>query len=86
MLGPSELELLRLACEALDRAEAARVALDRDGLTQVNRYGMTVLHPLVAVQRDSVIAAARLFRDLHIPDVPDVSDLPTVVRSVPGAD
>src|SRR4051794_8429075 len=69
-LERTELELLRLACEALDRADEARVILAQDGLTSRGRYGQVLAHPMIGVERDARIAAARLFRQLNLPNAP----------------
>jgi hypothetical protein len=65
------LELLRLACEALDRADEARVEIDEHGLFSENRYGRRVASQAFAVERDSRVSAARLFRELGLDAVPD---------------
>src|SRR5215218_8156042 len=65
-LEATELELLRLACEALDRCEEARVALAKDGLFTTNRANRPVAHPAVAVERDARLAAVRIFRELGL--------------------
>lgn len=57
-----------LALEALDRCEEARSILARDGLTSRGRYGQVLAHPAVAIERDSRLAAARLFKQLALPD------------------
>ena len=45
--------LLLTAMHCLDRAEGARLQLDRDGTTVVDRWGQTKVHPLVNVERDA---------------------------------
>jgi phage terminase small subunit len=66
------LRLLTLACEALDRCEEARAALAENGTTYSDRFGCPKARPEVAIERDSRLAAARLFRELALPvDDPD---------------
>jgi phage terminase small subunit len=79
-LEATELELLRLACEALDRAEQARVMLADEGLTSRGRYGQVLPHPLIAVERDSRAAAARLFKQLNLPEAPAEVVSPLALR------
>jgi hypothetical protein len=62
-----ELEVLRLALEALDRAAQARRAIRRDGLFHINRFGDPIAHPAAKVEKDSAAAAARLLQQLAIP-------------------
>jgi P27 family predicted phage terminase small subunit len=47
------LKILRVALEALDRAQAAREIIDRDGMTLTDKFGQTKSHPLLANERDS---------------------------------
>lgn len=63
---PHALRVLALACEALDRAEEARVRVDAEGMTVPDRFGQLKPHPAVAIERDSAIRAARLFRELSL--------------------
>jgi phage terminase small subunit len=65
-LEPHHLHLLRLACEALDRAEEARAALATHGTTYSDRFGAPRLRPEVAIERDSRLAFARLTRELDL--------------------
>jgi P27 family predicted phage terminase small subunit len=39
--------------EAYDRANGARQAIDRDGLTITDRFGVEKPHPLLACERDA---------------------------------
>jgi phage terminase small subunit len=63
---PHALEVLRLALEALDRAEQARKQVAAEGMTYTNRFDEPRPHPAVAIERDSRIAVARLFRELSL--------------------
>ena len=80
MLEPTELELLRLGLEALDRCEEARVILARDGIVTQNRFGQPIAHPAVAIERDARIAATRIFRELALPDAPSEVVKPLQLR------
>ena len=60
------IRLLTLAAEAWDRGEQARVILDRDGLTFLDRFEAPKVRPEVAVERDSRVAFARLLRELDL--------------------
>src|ERR1700682_6032183 len=61
--------LLKLAAEALDRAEQAREALPEHGTVFNDRFGSPRARPEIAIERDSRIAFARLLRELGIDDV-----------------
>jgi phage terminase small subunit len=63
---PHALEVLRLACEALDRCAQAREAIEKDGPFVTNRFGEKRPHPGIGVERDSRIAALRALRELSL--------------------
>jgi hypothetical protein len=65
-LEEHHVRLLTLAAESWDRATQAREAIDREGLTYVDRFGTPRVRPEVAVERDSRIAFARLLRELSL--------------------
>ena len=47
------LRILRVSLEAFDRAQAAREAIDREGMTIVDKSGQTKSHPLLPIERDN---------------------------------
>ena len=47
------LRILRVACEAFDRAQACRNTIDRDGLTVLDKFGQVKPHPLLSTERDN---------------------------------
>jgi P27 family predicted phage terminase small subunit len=73
ILQEHHLRLLQLACEAWDRAQAAREELEKDGLTVSTTQGVRA-HPCVAVERDARLAVARLVRELDLDTEPPASD------------
>ena len=52
--------------EAYDRAEDARKVIANEGMTYQDRFGSPRAHPAVAIERDSRIGIARLFRELGL--------------------
>jgi P27 family predicted phage terminase small subunit len=60
------LEVLRLALEAVDRADECRAILARDGVTQHDRFGQVKPHPLLKAEHDAAVRAARMFRELSL--------------------
>jgi phage terminase small subunit len=71
-LSPSQFELLRLAGEALDRANEARDALAELGTTYTDRWNQPKSRPEVAIERDSRAAAARILAQLDLDaDIPE---------------
>jgi P27 family predicted phage terminase small subunit len=78
ILEPFQLELLRRACEQLDRADQARAVLEREGLTTLDRFGQPKEHPAVAIERQAHLAIARLLRELNLDVSPPDSRPPTL--------
>ncbi len=76
-LRDDELELLKRAGLALDRADAARAAVARDGAYIPGRFG-TKAHPGLSAERSDVLIFARMMRQLGLSDA-----VPTSERSRP---
>lgn len=68
---PFEWNLLRLACEALDRGTQARRAIRRHGLTYESPQGSPVLRPEVGLEKASRAAFAQLVRQLGLGEASD---------------
>lgn len=79
-LEPHHLLTLALACQALDRAEQARAALAESGLTFRDRLGNPRPHPAVAIERNSMVAFARLVRELGLDAVEPDGPRPPPLR------
>ena len=47
------LKILTVACQAFDRAQAARATIDQEGMTITDKFGQTKPHPLLTCERDS---------------------------------
>jgi hypothetical protein len=58
--------VLTLAAQALDRAEAARMAIDNDGMFMTDRWGAKRPHPAVAVERDARAAMLSAIKSLRL--------------------
>jgi phage terminase small subunit len=77
--------LLTLAATAWDRAAAAREVLQAEGLSYRTRLGEPRAHPMVAVERDAVIAFTPLIRELDLDITAPSSDVrPPRLRSTSG--
>lgn len=70
------LAILRAACQALDRIDEARAAIDRDGAYVIGRYGPKS-HPALAIERDSRLAMIRGLRELGLDLAPTDSRPPS---------
>ncbi len=67
---PAGLALLRSALEARDRAEAARLRIDSEGLTVLDRFGQAKPHALIACERDARAAFLAGMRALNFDTEP----------------
>jgi phage terminase small subunit len=76
-LESHHVQLLNLAAQALDEAEAAQEIIRRDGLVIPGREGGLRPHPAVAIRRDARLAFARLVQRLDL----DGADAP---KRAPG--
>ncbi|RWM26900.1 P27 family phage terminase small subunit [Mesorhizobium sp.] len=78
-LEPHHFEILCRTAEAMDRADAARDLVAKEGMTVVDRYGTPKSHPAVNIERDARVAVLRGLRELGL-DV-DTSDAPRAPRT-----
>jgi P27 family predicted phage terminase small subunit len=78
-LSVADQTMLKLACEALDRAEQARLILAAEGLVTGTDKGHAKSHPAVIIERDARAAAARLLTSLGLEPPP-----PSMRSSYPG--
>jgi phage terminase small subunit len=65
-----QLETLRLACEALDRIEQARVAIQQYGLVIEGRFGPKS-NPACEIEKNNKTIYARLMRELGLDAIAD---------------
>ena len=63
-LDADELEILSLACEAVDRAQKAQTILIAEGVTTTDRFGQVKPHPAAEVRATAENSAARLLKQL----------------------
>ena len=63
-MEPHHVKLLTQACQAWDRAEAARQAIEQHGMVYQDRFNAPRARPEIAIERDSRLAFARLLREL----------------------
>src|SRR5258707_7210302 len=80
-LEDHHLHLVRLPCDALDRAEQARQALETLGTIYLDRFNAPHPRPEVAIERDSRIAFARLCRELDLDTETAAAARPPALRS-----
>jgi len=78
------LKILRVALESFDRAQAARQAIDQDGLTMLDKNGQKKAHPLLPVERDSRAAFLAGLKALNL-DLEPLKDMPGRPRGTKNA-
>ena len=61
-----QFELLRLACEALDRASQAEEVINREGITYDDRFGTPRTRPEVRVKVEAENAFRMLIKQLNL--------------------
>lgn len=69
------LRILRVALESFDRAQSAREAIDKDGMTVKDKAGQTKPHPLLPIERDSRAAFLSGLKSLNL-DLEPLRDRP----------
>lgn len=67
--------LLQTAMEARDRMRGAQEAIERDGMTIMDRFGQRKAHPLLPAERDARAQMLAALRALNL-DVEPLHDRP----------
>jgi phage terminase small subunit len=74
--------LLVLASEAWDRGQEARQAIEKHGITYVDRFGAPRKRPEISIEAESRIAFARILRELDLDlDPPATGSRPPALQS-----
>jgi P27 family predicted phage terminase small subunit len=60
------LRILRVSLESFDRAQAARKAIDKEGMTVFDKFGQLKCHPLLPIERDSRAAFLAGLKNLNL--------------------
>ena|ERR1041385_28817 len=63
-------KILATLCQAYDRRQQARDAIERDGAVYNDRFGAPKISPWVAIERDSTLIMHRAFRLLGFDQEP----------------
>jgi phage terminase small subunit len=69
------LRILRVALESFDRAQAAREAIDKKGMTVTDKFNQVKPHPLLPIERDSRAAFLAGLKALNL-DLEPLRDKP----------
>jgi P27 family predicted phage terminase small subunit len=78
-MDETDLPLVQAAAEQLDRAESARLQIEREGLTTKDRFGQVKSHPAVEIERQAHLAYVRIRRELGL-DVAPADSRPPLPR------
>ena len=62
----AQLEILKVSLEALDRAQACRKQIKKDGMTVKDRTGGIKAHPLIVAEQTNRAAFLRGIKDLNL--------------------
>ncbi len=66
------LKILRVACEAFDRAQMARQSIDTAGMLLLDKFGQQKVNPLLATERDARSSFLAALKALNLDSTPDV--------------
>jgi hypothetical protein len=81
-LDQHHFRLLVLAAEAWDRGQEARQAIEKHGITYVDRFGAPRKRPEISVESESRVAFARILRELDLDvDPPATTSRPPPLQS-----
>lgn len=75
IIDAAGIRILRVALEAYDRAQAARQAIDKDGMTITDKFNQLKSHPLLPIERDSRAAFLAGLKALNL-DLEPLRDHP----------
>jgi P27 family predicted phage terminase small subunit len=65
-LDAPALTLLEDACKSLDRRRAAEKLVQKEGMTQTDRFGQIKAHPCMGIIRDEISSFVRLLKQLGL--------------------
>lgn len=63
---PSAKLILQSGLEALDRLRQAQAIIEKEGVTQIDRFKQARAHPATTVERDSRAAVLAALKALHL--------------------
>jgi hypothetical protein len=81
-LDQHHVRLLTLAGASWDRGQEARAAIEKHGITYLDRFGAPRKRPEVSIEAESRISFARLLRELDLDlDPPSTPSRPPALQS-----